>query len=124
MKAANCGCGCGAAVAPGREYRQGHDAKHKSALLNAAVGTDRKAAAQARKVIAARGWEGHLAIREAMIAKKAARKAGGAKAAGAKPAAPAARPAPARKGDTRTASGGTLPDLRLASERTPEPAGS
>jgi len=116
------------AVSPGREYRQGHDAKHKSALLNAAVGPDRAAAARARKAIASRGWDGHLAIREAMIAKAAAKKAGrraaggGAKAAGARPAAPAAPKPPARKRDTRAAGGGTLPDLRLASERTPDPA--
>jgi hypothetical protein len=123
MKAANCGCGCGAAVSPGREYRQGHDAKHKSALLNAAVGPDARAAAKARQAIAGRGWDGHLAIREAMIAKKTARKSGG-KAAGAKPAAPARKAkAPAAPANA-AGSDGRVPDLRLASERTPEVAGS
>lgn len=71
----SCGCGCGKPVAPGRRYVQGHDAKHKSALLNAATGDDKREATRARAEIARLGWGHHLAIREAMIAKRNAPKA-------------------------------------------------
>ena len=49
-----CECGCGAEVRS--RYLPGHDAKHKSALINRALEGDAAATRELRK----RGWQTHL----------------------------------------------------------------
>lgn len=58
-----CGCGCGAVVA--RSFLPGHDARHASKLVEAAINGSESALGE----IAERGWNGKLAKRQATLAK-------------------------------------------------------
>lgn len=103
-----CLCGCGATVA--REFKPGHDARLKGALIDAVLSGERPDASPALKTagakalltIEARGWGAHLeksrASRAAKVERKAAREAEKA-AAKAAPAQPAQQPAPAAQVD-------------------------
>lgn len=44
-----CRCGCGEAVAPKREYRPGHDARHAGQIARALIENDRDRAAEAAR---------------------------------------------------------------------------
>ena len=51
-----CGCGCGEPVA--RQYKPGHDARHKSALVAALTGDTVTTRVRAATVLLDRGWGG------------------------------------------------------------------
>lgn len=125
-KSAPCECGCGKqTIRPEARYIPGHDAKHKSQLVATALaGGAAGKAAEAK--IRAKGWELHLAISRAKAERIAAQKArvAAAKAGAKAPAAPArgvvakAKAAVAKVANP-AGSDGSVPDLRLASEREP-----
>lgn len=76
-----CRCGCGATVT--REFKQGHDAKLKSRLIDAVLAGEAPkatkaataAGAKALTELTARGWLGHLEKSRASRAAKAERAA-------------------------------------------------
>lgn len=107
-----CLCGCGGAT--GSRFVPGHDARHKSALINIVLAPRGEATAQERrtaeKELAKLGWTEHLeksrAAREAKAERAAARSNGtvertpAQKAATAKMRAATAAPAKSKKGRT------------------------
>ena len=62
-----CQCGCGGTTKGGR-YVQGHDARHKSALIQAALDGDKRAVAQ----LDALGWKKFLDAKLARMGRPAA----------------------------------------------------
>jgi hypothetical protein len=63
-----CACGCNQQTT-GSRYRQGHDAKHKSNLIKAALGGSKRAANKLEQL----GWTKFLEARRAAIASKEAK---------------------------------------------------
>jgi hypothetical protein len=63
--AKTCECGCGGEVRS--RYLPGHDAKHKSALINRALSGEGAATRELRK----RGWQAHLEKSRASRKRKA-----------------------------------------------------
>src|SRR4051812_7886730 len=45
----SCACGCGENVAPKRQYRPGHDARHAGQIARALIANDRDMAAEAAR---------------------------------------------------------------------------
>lgn len=71
-----CGCGCGADVTSPARYRAGHDAKHKSAMVAAALAGDKAA----EQTLADLGWTAFLTKAQDRVAAKAAAKTAKAEA--------------------------------------------
>ena len=88
-----CGCGCGVAtVRPTARFLSGHDAILKSRLIRTALkdptnATEAEARNVARAELTRLGWQAHLALSAASLARKAAdRKAAAKGRAATKPA--------------------------------------
>jgi hypothetical protein len=65
-----CDCGCGETTKGGR-YLAGHDAKHKSALVQAALGGSKRAETKLEQL----GWTKFLDAKRSLLAKKEAKAA-------------------------------------------------